>query len=348
MNPGLLIEPLLIPDIDEPGWQALAAFIRHMQSEALPDDPPSLLEEIRYSWSAIPPVITRCAWVVRAPAGAGQPPRIAALASVDYINMEENKHLGQCNVRVLPRRRRQGLGLGLMQQIAQDALANGRRLLVFPTSDRIPAGAEFARRLGAQEALTMHVNQLDLTKLNPGLLHEWIEHASERAQGFELKLWEGPYPEEILPAMAQIKQAMNQAPTGELEVEDVHYTPDILRQIDQSLFGSGGQRWTFYVRETATGSLAGYTELSWQAGKPTIAQQGETAVLEAYRNRGLGRWLKAAMLGKVRRDRPETRYVRTSNAYTNAPMLKINTALGFEHYTATSLWQVEAEKVLSK
>jgi mycothiol synthase len=82
----------------------------------------------------------------------------------------------------------------------------------------------------------------------------------------------------------------------------------------------------------------------WQ--KEVIAQQGDTAVLDSYRNRGLGRWLKATMLEKVRQERPETRFIRTANAYSNKPM-KVNTELGFEHYTTDRLWQIEAERIMN-
>jgi len=71
-----------------------------------------------------------------------------------------------------------------------------------------------------------------------------------------------------------------------------------------------------------------------------------TGVFPQYRNKGLGRWLKAAMLDKVLKERPQVKYVRAGNADSNAVMLKINTALGFKPYTADALWQVELQKVL--
>jgi GNAT superfamily N-acetyltransferase len=71
-----------------------------------------------------------------------------------------------------------------------------------------------------------------------------------------------------------------------------------------------------------------------------------TGVFPQYRNKGLGRWLKAAMLDKVIKERPQVKYVRTGNADSNAAMLKINTELGFKPYMATALWQVEMEKVI--
>ena len=100
-----------------------------------------------------------------------------------------------------------------------------------------------------------------------------------------------------------------------------------------------------YLRETATGALAGYTEIIWDPAKPQIAQQQDTAVLPQYRGQGLGRRLKAAMLAKLAQERPQVRWVRTENADANAPMLKINEELGFRPYKADSLWQVETARV---
>ena len=55
--------------------------------------------------------------------------------------------------------------------------------------------------------------------------------------------------------------------------------------------------------------------------------------------------LKAAMIDKIRRDRPQVRRIRTDNAGSNAPMLKINRELGFKLYKSSTVWQVELDKV---
>ena len=83
-----------------------------------------------------------------------------------------------------------------------------------------------------------------------------------------------------------------------------------------------------------------------QSLRPEILGQGMTAVYPEYRNRGLGRLLKAAMLEKVLRERPQVKLIRTGNADSNAPMLKINTELGFKRYMSQVIWQVETEKVI--
>ncbi|MEI6433022.1 MAG: GNAT family N-acetyltransferase, partial [bacterium] len=128
-----------------------------------------------------------------------------------------------------------------------------------------------------------------------------------------------------------------------------HWTAEHLRQQEKSHAAVGIQRWSLYVRHNESGKIAGYTEVFWNPNKPMNLGQGITAVWPQYRGSGIGRFLKAAMLTRVRQERPEVLRVRTDNADMNAPMLKINTELGFKPYIAETVWQVdvpEARKII--
>ncbi len=106
------------------------------------------------------------------------------------------------------------------------------------------------------------------------------------------------------------------------------------------------QRWTCYVIENAIANFAGYTGVGWNPNRPQFLFQWMTGVFPEHRNKGLGRWLKAAMLDKVLKERPQVKIVRTVNVDSNAPMLKMNHGLGFKPYMASALWQVEVSRVI--
>ena len=99
------------------------------------------------------------------------------------------------------------------------------------------------------------------------------------------------------------------------------------------------------MREERTDALAGITEVTWEPDNPQILEQDQTVVFPQYRGKGIGRWLKAAMLKKILTDSPQVKFIRTENVDTNQAMLNINDQLGFKPYLSECLWQIETEKV---
>jgi len=324
-------------------YAALNQHTNRIRSERYPDDPPIPVDETVQNLQSIPPFADLKLWA----AWNADQNEIVALGDVVILRLEENQHIAQFEITVLPEYRRQGLGRQLLSRIADVARQENRRLLMTNTVDRIPGGEAFMTRLGAQKGLETHTNQLCIADLDRDLIGSWLARGQENLAEFELGFWDGAYPEAQLQAIADLSTLTNQQPFGELDIEDMHTTPEQLRQVEANLFARGYQRWTFYLVDRATGKFAGYTETIWNPNRPEVLRQEMTGVFPQYRNTGLGRWLKAAMLDKVLKERSQVKYVRTGNADTNAAMLKINNALGFKPYMAEALWQVELQGVLT-
>jgi GNAT superfamily N-acetyltransferase len=339
--PNIKIQPLDPNIATQEEFAALNQHNNRIRLERLPDDPPIPLDESIQNLKNTPPFVDLHAWT----AWDLEKSEITGYAFVAFLKMEENKHLAQFEITVLPGSRRQGLGRHLLSLIAEATQKENRRLLLTNSNDRIPAGEAFLLRIGAKKGLVGHTNQLRIVDLDRGLISRWLERGQGNRADFELGFWDGPYPEDQIQQVADLYEVTNQQPFGDLEIEDMHMTPEQLRQTEKNNLARGNQRWTFYIIDLATGKFAGYTETIWNPNRPELLRQDMTGVLPQYRNNGLGRWLKAAMLDKVLSERPQVKYVRTGNADVNAAMLKINHELGFKPYTADALWQVELEKV---
>jgi len=321
-------------------YAALNRHFNRARAETLPDDPPTPLEETMARMRNVPPFVSLHPW---AGWSAGGEEIVASLVA-SFLKTEENQHLLQFEINVDAEYRRRGVGRALLRLAADVARREERRLMMTGTDGAVPAGAAFLERIGAERGLEEHTNQLVLADLDAALLAQWQAEGLVRAAGFALGFWDGPYPEDQLAAIAALNEVMNTAPREKLDMEDMHFTPEHLRQMEQVMTAAGTQRWTLYVAEAQTGRFVGFTEVWWNPNRPLVVSQGGTGVFPEFRGRGLGRWMKAAMLDRVRKERPQAQFVRTGNADSNAAMLGINHALGFRPFRSHCVWQLETEK----
>ncbi|MCB1641610.1 MAG: AGE family epimerase/isomerase, partial [Xanthomonadales bacterium] len=120
-----------------------------------------------------------------------------------------------------------------------------------------------------------------MRELDHALIQRWLQRAHERAGDLELGLYVGPFPEAELTAIAAVHESMNSAPREDLDVEDFHMTPAIMRQIEDSLTARGIERWVMYVRDPASGAYA-WTIRDRQLLDATRHAYGMAFVLLAY------------------------------------------------------------------
>jgi mycothiol synthase len=313
-----------------------------LRLEVQPDDPPAQAEVRIHEFKNMPDFVEVHIWLARVNHNA------IGVTNMQIAHLPENQHLANYMIQILPEHRDKGLGKQFLERVLDVAKSANRSLLLTSSNDKIPAGTAFLEHFGFTPGLEQKVSQLEIAKLVTGLLEDWIKAGEIRASDYVLGCWDGAIPEDEIAAFAQLMDVMNTQPKGDLEMQDMHVSPALIRDMEKVKFGSGGKRVTSYVKHRSTGAFAGYTELEWHPTRASIISQEATGVNPEHRNLGLGKWLKAANLREMLRLNPEAKFVRTGNANTNAAMLKINVELGFKPYFTSIVWQGNTDTVLEK
>ena len=323
-------------------WVAFSQFENIVQGETWPDDPPRSVEYRRRVWQTTPRHVEFHIWVAWNDAGD----QIIGHGNTRIYHVEHNRHIAMCALAVHPAYRRQGIGKQLLARVAEAAKQAGRTELMGWTDSQAPDGMGFAEHIGATPGIPTSTNQLSLAELDRDLMRGWIQRAQERAADYDVEIWDGPWPEADIETMLRVLDAMNDAPRDE-GWEDETWTAEEIRSFEAARRAQGTEWWTAIVRHTPSGAIAAYTELFWNPNNPAVVSQGDTGVLPAHRNRGLGRWLKAAMVLRLLAERPGVRFIRTGNADSNQPMLSINYAMGFRQYKAWTTWRLAVDDALA-
>jgi GNAT superfamily N-acetyltransferase len=254
----------------------------------------------------------------------------------------DNQHLAMSNVLVRPDHRRRGLGTALLRAAVAAAAADGRSTFLVEADDGSP-GEAFCRANGLREVSRARLSLLRLAAV------DWAEVGALAAAphtGYRLVRWTDRCPDELVERYAVAKTAMNDAPVDGADIADEVFTAGVIRQNEAGHREMGFTHWVTVAVHEQTGAVAGLTELV--LASPPRAFQEDTAVVPAHRGSGLGLWVKADMLCRLRAERPDVTEVMTGNAASNEHMLRINTRLGFRPHRAIGEWQAGVGELVSR
>jgi mycothiol synthase len=251
----------------------------------------------------------------------------------------------ECDVLVRQDHRRRGIGSRLLAAICEQSQDEGRPLLTWSTFGAVPAGEAFSRRFGARTARVNRASELILADVDWQMIGDWARADRARDLGYRLELVDGVFPEHLRADAVRFHHIMQTAPRENLDTADVFVDAEFVAELDRAFVAAGRMGWTVLVRDPA-GACVGGTEVTFEPKDPATAIQQSTGIDPAHRGLGLAKWAKAAMLERIRENRPDTVRVRTENAYSNGPMLAINEALGFTVTSSRTEWQADASELL--
>ncbi|MGW5682538.1 GNAT family N-acetyltransferase [Nonomuraea sp. NPDC003754] len=257
------------------------------------------------------------------------------------LPMTDNTHLGVVrSLVVVPERRRRGLGTALVAHAADRARTAGRRMLLTEAPAEGPADG-FARATGFTPSLGEARRALDLRAADWARVERMLADAEPYAAGYRLERWAGTAAPELHADLALLMEGMNDAPHGD-DVEGMRWDAGRIEAIEATNAEFMQQTYSMIARRAADGAVAGYTRIYVDRAEPDgWGRQADTVVLGEHRGHRLGLVLKLANLLWFREMEPDVDRIITWNATSNAHMLAINEAMGFELVDEWTEWQRE-------
>ncbi len=246
-----------------------------------------------------------------------------------YTSEYDNRSMAWIGVQVLPELRRRGLASTALESVYDECRRLGRDLVLLwgwdtPAMRAFASGAGFVER----SVEVCRVLEVDTGPERAAYVADLHAEAAAHAGEYDLETVTGPSPEPLLAALLAVTEAINDAPTDDLEIEDEAYDLDRIRAYEQAQQDSGFRMHRVLARHRATGEVVGHTVVAVDAEQPRWAEQHDTAVVPAHRGHRLGMLLKTAMLQHLAAAEPQLRRIVTENAESNAVMVEINERLG--------------------
>jgi len=204
------------------------------------------------------------------------------------------------------------------------------------------AGEAFARWTGASATLSDIRRVQELAELPVGQIGELRRVAGQAAAGYALTSWTGLVPERFLDGVAAVNSAMADAPSP-AGFERREWDAARVRTEVNGIFPRLGLRQhSVAAVADASGAMAALTQVWIDPAIPDWGFQGLTAVVREHRGHRLGLLVKAAMLDVVAQAEPQVKRLETWNAATNAHMIAVNEALGYQvHGPPNVEWELD-------
>ena len=257
----------------------------------------------------------------------------------------ENRHTGSIFIDTHSEYRRKGIAEQMLKFIAGKAEECGIRIL---QSDYIlKSSGRFCSRFGFDIASDRNFYRLYQRNIDWNKLKEYSNiKASE--QGVTLKCFQF-VPDDLLDEFCRVySECGRMAPDYDGDfVAAEQITPESVRRDDEYCRKNGYVKLNMISIEK-NGSISGVTDLGYDTADPKIVNQGLTGVLTDHRGRGIGLWLKSAILFRLKELNTDFEYIETGNNKSNTAMLVINEKLGYVRHSSHVLVTAKLKDIKEK
>ncbi|HET8718499.1 MAG TPA: GNAT family N-acetyltransferase, partial [Nocardioidaceae bacterium] len=192
-----------------------------------------------------------------------------ALVGVLHLHLGEwdNQHLAWAGVAIHPAHRRRGLGRTLWRA-AEDLARERGRTSIGTDGWESPGVERFAADCGLRRGSVSVARRQQVDTLDRSWLAEVHAEAAARARHYELLRLRAPTPEELLPAVAELTAANNDAPTDDLEIEDEVFPVERIRAYESAQTARRHRLYRVVARHRETGELVGHSVVAVEQERP--------------------------------------------------------------------------------
>jgi RimJ/RimL family protein N-acetyltransferase len=215
------------------------------------------------------------------------------------------------------------VGTGLLAAVLPTVREQDRRVVAGGGIKDDSTGASWAQRLGFATRQRICMQQVVIAEVDSA---RW---RVEPPAGYRLERWVGAAPAELVGSYTRARQAIHDAPQGEMSFDAPQWTVERVREAERELLARNTEQRVAVAVDESTGEVAGLTIVRFYPQRGQRAHQQETAVLKEHRGRGLGRFLKAAMTRWLVAEKPELEAIYTTTAAENAHMIRVNHEVGY-------------------
>ena len=285
----------------------LAVYVR-IRNEVTPDNP-TTLDDTRWEDATYPGEVAR--FLAETPGGEAM-----GVASTGRIWMHDAGYerfwLG---IWVLPGARHRGAGSALLVAAGDAARAAGKTGFQTELSEAEAEGHAWLARRGFRTTDRSKAVRLDLAGLAPP------DPAPPAGIGL-VSLADRP---DLLPGVHRVAlETYPDVPSGDEPLSVGTLESFMARDVDRAGIPKDG---FFVAVDAVTGDAVGFASLLFVPGSTTVAYHDMTAVLHAYRGRGIAAALKRGVIAWAVANGLEA--LETGNDEMNAPMRAVNAALGY-------------------
>lgn len=255
------------------------------------------------------------------------------------VPLRDNRQLVEAEFIIHPDHRRRGHGAVALLAFENWVVDRGRNLIwLYPAADD-PIACGFVERHGYTLA-SQDVRRIQrLTTALSDRLERLELLARPLATEYRFERLRPPVTESVLRQLVDVTAAINDAPMGDLDVEDLAYDLERLQDVEMAASHCGARLYRVVARRISDGEIGGHTLMLIQPRQSAYGVQDDTAVSRDHRGHRLGLLLKIEMLRWLAEAEPQLEQIETWNNVDNRLMIDVNTALGYERPRAFSVYQ---------